>query len=191
MVNPSATRALWTLRTVRHNCLHPPGQVLAQTGVTMRSSARILSAALALLTAWPVQGLLSPAHAALGDTVASIQADRTRLKGALRIRAQAGYSVQQITTPAGTVVNEYVSGAGVVFAVTWRGPAVPDLQQLLGRYFAQAHATAAAQPPAGHGQLAIRGSDLVVRASGHLRAFFGLAYVPSLLPPNFSPSLIQ
>lgn len=157
----------------------------------MRSPAFGFTAAVALGTALLLGSALTPAHAALGEKVASVQADRTKLKGALRIKSEPGYTVQEITTPAGTVVREYVSPAGIVFAVSWRGPVVPDLSQLLGGYFVQARAAAASQPPHGHNHLEIRQPGLVVRASGHLRAFFGMAYVPSLLPPNFSLTAIH
>ena len=34
--------------------------------------------------------------------------------------------------------------------------------------------------------LSIERTDLVVNSHGHMRAFYGNAYVPSLVPPNFS-----
>jgi hypothetical protein len=39
--------------------------------------------------------------------------------------------------------------------------------------------------------LTSQGTDLVVQSNGRMRAFFGTAYVPSLLPPNFSVEDIQ
>jgi hypothetical protein len=94
--------------------------------------------------------------------------------------------VNEITLPSGTVVNEYVSAEGKVFAVTWKGASMPDLSQTLGSYFEQYKAAAAAAPAAGHHHLAVRQDDLVVISGGHMRAWSGKAYVPSLLPPNFS-----
>ena len=75
---------------------------------------------------------MAPAQASLGDTVASVQADRVSMKGQVRARSEAGYSVQEITAAGGTVVREFVSPGGVVFAVSWNGPAMPNLQQTLG-----------------------------------------------------------
>lgn len=156
----------------------------------MRTPLLPLALALAL-GAGLLDAALTPAHAALGDTVASVRADQAKLRGALRVKAEAGYSVQEISTPAGTIVREYISSAGVVFAVSWQGPVVPDLRQLLGSYFVQARSAAAVAPPHGHSRLEVRQPDLVVSTGGHLRAFFGIAYVPSLLPPNFPLSTVH
>src|SRR5690348_17204730 len=79
-----------------------------------------------------------PAKAGLGDTAASVEADRVSMKGQLRNpRSAPGYSVQEIAAANGTDVREYVSPSGVIFAVSWSGPAMPNLQQTLGTYFAQ------------------------------------------------------
>jgi hypothetical protein len=151
-----------------------------------------LPAALALGAVLLGSQALAPAKAGLGETVASVQADRVSMKGQLRARSGAGYTVQQITTSAGTTVKEFVSPSGTVFAVSWSGPAVPNLQQLLGTYFAQfetAEQTQRAQRlRSGHNHLEVRSPALVVHAGGHMRQYFGVAYAPALLPPNLSLS---
>ncbi len=157
---------------------------------TMRTSLLPLALALTLGSAL-LDAALTPAHAALGDTVASVHADQAKLRGALRVKAEAGYSVQEITAASGTIVREYISPAGVVFAVSWQGPVVPDLRQLLGRYFAQARSAAAVAPPHGHSRLEVRQPGLVVSTGGHLRDFFGIAYVPDLLPRGFPLSTVH
>ncbi|MHB1870010.1 MAG: DUF2844 domain-containing protein [Steroidobacteraceae bacterium] len=136
-------------------------------------------------------GLLSgvtavPARAALGERAASVTTDQLRMKGQIRQKAGAGYSVEEITTPAGTVVKEFISPSGIVFAVSWRGPAMPNLAQTLGStYFSMLTAAEKSQRPAfGHNHVQLRTPQLVVHAGGHMRFFFGVAYVPSLLPPN-------
>jgi hypothetical protein len=158
----------------------------------MRAFGTTLSITLALGAALLAGEALAPAKAALGDTVASIQADRVSLKGQLRSRSEPGYSVQEITTPNGTVVREFVSPSGVIFAVSWSGPTIPNLQQTLGTYFARYQAAVTTQRAtgarSGHHHLQIRTPSLVVHAGGHMRQHFGLAYVPSLLPQNLSIS---
>jgi Protein of unknown function (DUF2844) len=159
----------------------------------MRSFGSPLSLALALGALLLAKGACLPATAALGDTVASIQADQVSLKGELRVRSEPGYSVHEITAANGTVVREYASPAGVVFAVSWNGGAMPNLQQTLGTYFAQFQAAVKSQRAdhvhrLGHDQLEVRTPALVVHAGGHMRQYFGIAYVPSLLPPNLSVS---
>jgi hypothetical protein len=138
---------------------------------------------------------MAPAKAGLGDQVTSVEADRVSMKGQLRARSEPGYSVQEIAAANGGTVREYVSPSGVVFAVSWSGPAVPNLQQTLGSYFTQ-YATAAKTQRtmghrAGHNHLEIHEPSLVVHAGGHMRQYFGLAYVPSLVPQNLSISDLQ
>jgi hypothetical protein len=112
------------------------------------------------------------------------------MKGQVRRTTAAGYTVQEIQTSTNTVIREYVSSASRIFAVSWRGPVVPDLQQLLGTYFTQ-YQSAARAPHASHRQLSIEQPGLVVHSNGHMRAFYGKAYVPGLLPANFSVDDIQ
>jgi Protein of unknown function (DUF2844) len=158
----------------------------------MKEFGSTLSVALALGAVLFAAQALTPARAGLGQNVASVQADRVSMKGQLRARSGPGFSVQEITAASGTVVREYVSPAGVVFAVSWSGPSMPDLQQTLGSYFAQYQAAVKSQRASGarpgHDHLAIRQPSLVVHAAGHMRQYFGLAYVPALLPANVAAS---
>ena len=100
------------------------------------------------------------------------------------------YTVEQISTPAGVTVNEYLSPNGTVFAVSWRGPRPPDLSQLLGSYFAE-YQTAAASAHAQRRPSFIQSENLVVETGGHMRDLRGRAYVPALLPPGLSADDIQ
>ncbi|HUI62447.1 MAG TPA: DUF2844 domain-containing protein [Steroidobacteraceae bacterium] len=132
------------------------------------------------------------AHAALGGDAASIQDDGARMKGQVRTAIPAGgYSVEEVTIPSGTVVREYISRTGRVFAVSWRGPSKPDLRQTLGAYYDQFVTGARAPHLGGHRHLLVRQADLVVESNGRAHAFFGRAYVPSLLPANFAVDEIQ
>lgn len=158
----------------------------------MKSPRVFLMVALALAAASLLDLSARPAYAGLGATLASIEPDRASMKGQLRSRSEAGYSVEEITTPSGRV-REYVSPAGVVFAVSWNGSSMPNLQQAFGTYFTRFQAAVQArraQQPAfrGHGHLEIRTPSLVVHAMGHMRQYFGVAYVPSLMPANLSLS---
>jgi hypothetical protein len=136
------------------------------------------------------QAVCLPARATLGEDVATVENDRVQMKAQLRTTTVAGYTVHEIETPANTVVREYVSASGKVFAVSWSGPLLPDFRQTLGRYFDEYNSGASA-PRVGRRHLSIERTDLVVKSYGHMRAFYGNAYVPSLLPPNFSVSDIQ
>ena len=134
----------------------------------------------------------APAWAALGGDAASIEADRAQLKGALAVSAAGAYEVREIATAGGGRVREYLSADGRVFAVSWRGPTIPDLHQLLGAYYARyAQGAGAASHAGGHRHFAVRQSDLVVESSGRLRAFAGRAWDPKLLPQDFSAADIR
>jgi Protein of unknown function (DUF2844) len=134
----------------------------------------------------------SPTLASLGGDASSVTTDTAKMKGEARSIPAGGYTVNQITLPSGTIVKEYVSAEGKVFAVTWKGESMPDLSQTLGTYFAQFSAAASSTAPhASHHNLTVQQSDLVVQTGGHMRAWNGRAYVPSLLPPNFSVSDIK
>jgi len=131
-----------------------------------------------------------PAFAALGGDAASLQADQAKMNAGQTITAAAAYQVYELQTTTGMVVREYLSTAGVVFAVAWRGPMLPNLRQLLGGYFAQ-YAVAAQAQHGSHGHLVIRRDDLVVESSGRMRAFFGRAYLPQSVPQGVAVSEIR
>ncbi|MGA7926496.1 MAG: DUF2844 domain-containing protein, partial [Candidatus Sulfotelmatobacter sp.] len=127
-----------------------------------------------------------------GDT-ATIQADQLQMRGTRTTKAAESYTVHEIQAATGTVVREYVSQEGKVFGVAWRGPWLPDLRQLFGSYFEQYQAMVQSQ---GGGRVARRPvvidqPGLVVRISGHIRAFVGRAYVPEMLPPGVRAEDIQ
>jgi hypothetical protein len=158
----------------------------------MRSLPVLLTVVLALGTASLVDLSARPAHAALGGTAASVEADRATMKGQVRTRSEPGYSVQEITTASGTLVREFISPAGIVFAVSWSGPAMPNLQQALGTYFSELQSAVQTQRTqharSGHNHLEVHGPNLILHAGGHMRQYFGMAYVPSLVPQNLSIS---
>ena len=146
-------------------------------------TGKVLGIALATVVAGSVTW---PAFAGLGGDAASVDADVAKMKGQARATPVAGYTMSEITLPSGTVVHEFISAGGKVFAVSWRGVAIPDLSQTLGTYFAEYKAAATATPHASHHNLTVQQPDLVVRTGGHMRNWYGQAYVLSLLPPNFS-----
>jgi hypothetical protein len=130
------------------------------------------------------------AWAALGAPAASVLADQQRLHAARRTMATAGYTVQQIEAADGTVVREYVSPAGLVFGVAWQGWKIPDLTQVLGAYYPVYHAALPASVYR-RAPVVVHTADLVVEMAGHMRAFRGRAYVPSLVPRDVAPQVIQ
>lgn len=98
----------------------------------------------------------------------------------------ATYSVRDTTLPTGTQVREYVSNSGIVFGVTWNGPVLPNLKELLGKHFDTMVAESAKRPKAGRSRLHVDLPGVVIDSGGHMRAFEGSAWVPAQFPPGFS-----
>lgn len=131
-----------------------------------------------------------PAWAALGEPVSSVQADQKFMKGQVREVARNGYSLHEIRAADGNTVREYVSPEGTVFGVSWEGPTIPNLQQLLGSYFSEFQ-RAARSPRRRHGPLAVQTDHVVIESAGHMRAFHGRAYVPGLLPNTLTQAVVK
>ncbi len=132
----------------------------------------------------------TPTWAVLGQPAASIASDQQRLGGERRSIAADYFSVEEITSAAGTVVREFVSPGGQVFAISWRGPVRPDLRPLLGEHFA-AFEKASRSSSHGRRPLVVRTDGLVVETGGHARDFRGRAYLPALLPEGVSPATVR
>ena len=135
-----------------------------------------------------------PAFAALGGDASTVDADRVRMKGSLlRIVRNDAYTLHEIRSESGTTVREFSSPAGKVFAVAWEGQWHPDMEQVLGAYFAryQQGAQAALRQRRTRGLLRIRDGDLVVQMSGHQRAFTGRAYLANDIPPGVQADALR
>ncbi len=131
-----------------------------------------------------------PAHAVLGAGTESVEADQSALGGERSEVTHPGFTVQTISAAGGIAVNEYVSSAGTVFAVSWRGSRHPDLSLLLGPYFPEYQA--AANQPASHRRgLRIQAGDVAVETGGHPGDLWGRAYLPAQLPSGVGAEDIQ
>jgi hypothetical protein len=149
----------------------------------MKRSLYILTVSFTLLVA--TLATARPASATLGESAASVTTDRKALSTAQGAKAiSAGYTVQEIVSDA-TTIREYISPAGIVFAVAWNGLTNPDLTQLLGSYAGEYH-QALKTTPRLHGRRfsRVKTNRLVVEKWGHMRNLRGRAYVPDLIPPR-------
>jgi hypothetical protein len=127
------------------------------------------------------------ACASLGGDAASVRSDAYRLHGVVQSTLLQQYEIQEIRTDSGVRVREFLNRDGSVFAVSWLGPVMPDLQGLLGESFESfAKAVAALNHPGLKRALRITSSELVVESGGHLRAYTGRAYLPALIPTGTS-----
>ena len=153
-----------------------PARLLAGIGVT---------AALALLCSAP-----APVRAALGDTETSVSTDMARFKASRRITTHGSFTVHQLQTAENSIIREYISPAGAVFAVSWQGPYKPSMRLLLGPHFDH-YASAPRTAGSTRSQLRIDQPNLVVHAVGHIRYFAGVAFVPQLMPADVTEKDLQ
>lgn len=142
---------------------------------------------------WLILGLVlgaEPALAALGQAHAVALASSSPSMPAVRVFAgtsvarSALFTLHPLQLENGTLVQEYATPTGVVFAVSWRGPVLPDLSLMLGEYFSRFKGeTDQARALGKRGSPVNLVSDkLVVRSGGRMRSFVGYAYVPKLVP---------
>jgi hypothetical protein len=134
-------------------------------------------------------GAASPVHAQLGATGRGASASQ----GDVMHQAQGGLVRYHETTDAnGIVVRQYVDSNGDIYAVSWRGPAMPDIQSLLGTHFAAFRQGASASAgDAGLHTARVAQGDLVVENRVRLREFSGRAWLASELPPGVSTTDIE
>jgi len=139
-------------------------------------------------------------RAELGGDLSSIDRDQVRLKGErhqvnVQTQPRAGARVQamavrtpllahEITQTDGSIIREFLSPSGIVYAVAWQTHFKPDLGALFGQHAAHYAVAAkeAMKTPGIKRNVVLQGSDLVVHATSHYNVFIGQAYVPSLVP---------
>lgn len=132
----------------------------------------------------------SPAWAVLGESQNSVGADRKVMRGVVQSVTRQGYSLHEIRGADGTVVREYVTPDGTVFGLSWQSATMPNLTQLLGTYFPDFQ-QASNRRRQRRGPLVLRNDRVVIESGGHMRAFHGRAYVPSLLPKGLSAEVVR
>jgi hypothetical protein len=132
------------------------------------------------------------ALATLGEPAASVESDRKALSAAPRVTtARTAYTVQEVVSDANRV-REYISPAGIVFAIAWNGLTHPDLASLLGSYageYRQAQRQTPRKP--GRRSLQVKKNRVVVEKWGHMRNLQGRAYAPALIPSGVSVDEIK
>ena len=131
---------------------------------------------------------VTPALAALGQSPTRLSSapgvPGARMLAIAPTARVGAYTAQETQLESGTTVREYATPAGRVFAVSWMGPVLPDLDVLLGNYFGSFKLeTDNARLKGRRGAPVDMARDgLVVRSNGRMRNFFGHAYVVDLIP---------
>ncbi len=161
--------------------------VVQNSNMIHRGAMRILLlAGLGILPPWT-----DTARAALGAGAASVAVDGAELHGTVHTYSRQFYDVDEIAAD-GMRVRQYLNRDGVVFALSWAGPVLPNLQRLLGTHFeAYTAALAALNRPGLHRSVRVALPGLVVESGGHLRAYAGRAYLPALIPDGVSAAELR
>jgi Protein of unknown function (DUF2844) len=151
--------------------------------MTSSNGKRVLAGLTVLTLCIPYQA----SWASLGDNERSIESDRTRMHARRAVRAQASFTVHELTTADGSRIRQFVDGSGNVFAVSWNAQHKPDLPSLLGSSsFAYTQAVRVASAKGGiQRQFRHASGDLVVHSNAHLHLFAGYAMRPSMVPAGF------
>jgi Protein of unknown function (DUF2844) len=138
-----------------------------------------------------------PAAAGLGGAPASIQADASAMAARMTQSAPTpeaqtqAYATSSFVTDKGVTVREYSASTGGVFGIAWQGPRPPDMSVLLGAYYPEYVAAAAAQKGRiGLHHSVIVGPKSVVILTGHMGNMSGRAYAPGLVPSGLDPKAV-
>jgi hypothetical protein len=132
----------------------------------------------------------TPAHAGLGDEVASVEKDRTTLKAKLRVSKHASYDVHELALDTGATVREFVGQDNKVFAVSWSGGWRPNLRELFSKHYDR-YIEGTRNLRRARGPVRIELPGMVIFMGGHLRHFFGYATLTEQLPAGFVPEDAQ
>ena len=122
------------------------------------------------------------AHAYLGGLEASVQTDAAKWQAPAVVVRKAQFALYTQTTPDGVTVRQYVSPTGIVFAVAWEGPVLPDLEVLLATYFS-IYRDALQQR---RRSVRIDSPALFLESGGMMRAFVGRAYIRAQMPAGMA-----
>jgi hypothetical protein len=134
---------------------------------------------------------LSTGWAALGGKPARLGPHVAAAKSNAASTGQSAYTETEKVLDSGTTVHEYLDAGGNVFAVSWSGPFLPDLKEILGEHFGVMAAQQRNQRAGGRSPLHIRQSDVVIDSEGHMGSFQGRAWLPAKLPAGFDPQAIK
>jgi len=147
--------------------------------------ARLLLLGLLLAaSAGAAMATLGQAPSVLPAAVSANPAPGAKTLAATPVARSSLYTVHETLLENGTSVQEYATPAGLVFAVAWRGPVLPDLSALLGGYFTTFKRETEQARESGRRWAPVKMArdGLVVRSNGRMRNFFGHAYAPGLIP---------
>jgi hypothetical protein len=146
----------------------------------------ILGATLLPLTSYATLGGAPGAGSTLSPTMLRATPHSTATTNPARTATTFSYTARESRDANGVTIREYVLPSNVVFAVAWEGPIRPDMTVLLGSYFPN-FVAAGESRARGTGPLVEGNGDFRIESAGRLGHFFGMAYLPRLMPANVRP----
>lgn len=132
----------------------------------------------------------TPAHAGLGDEVAAVEKDRSAMQAKLHVSKRASYDVHELALETGATVREFVGQDNKVFAVSWSGGWRPNLRDLFSKHYDR-YVEGTRGLRHARGPVRIQLPGMVVFMGGHLRHFFGYAYLTEQVPAGFLPEDVK
>ncbi len=146
-----------------------------------------------ILLAGLILSLSVSAMAELGGDVSSVKADQQRMSATRSVSQAQAYSVHEIHTPANSVVREYVSPNGKVFAVSYRGQLLGEGNRLLAGYSEQIAPLVRSVHQGQHrgGPVTISLPGVVYHVTGHMRSYSMHAYLPGNVPQGVAAEELQ
>jgi hypothetical protein len=167
-------------------------RIAEQSERTRPSLAAVRYLCLTVIVASAFVFASNSAQAALGATQSASEASIKRIGTRSYVIERHGHTVLEIVMPDGSLVQEFVSRDGVVFAVRWHTQLKPNFAKLLGTsHPAYVSALRSSLRPGIQRHFRHEGADLVIKSNSHLNVFSGLAYRRSLLPPGITPAQID
>ena len=103
----------------------------------------------------------------------------------------SAYTDLKRTLDSGTEVHEFLNDRDTVFAVSWSGPFLPDLKEVLGSHFQTLRDHVKKRAGGARSQVRLQQDDLVIFSGGRPGAFEGRAWIPALLPAGFDTAAVK
>ncbi|MCE7528026.1 DUF2844 domain-containing protein [Polynucleobacter sp. IMCC 30228] len=143
----------------------------------------------ALVTIFSIFLLVLPmvSQAELGGNLASINLEQKTFGSTLTSSPQTGYTIYSQNINPGLVIKEYLTNNGNVFAVTWKGPNLPNFQVVLGSYYSN-YLTALQNNPRA---IFFQDDNIVIESGGVMGGYVGRAYLPKQFPAGMTSANIQ
>jgi hypothetical protein len=103
-------------------------------------------------------------------------------------RSVTGSSLNYVSHSESNIeVHEYIGADGTIYAVTWRGNRLPNLNVLFGKYYVEYSVASAGTPrQQGHrNRRIVQSNNLEFHSFGHAGDLHGVAILKNQLPTDF------